>query len=285
MSDDIAWFEQNRPMISKQYPDQWVIVKNKAVVGSYPDYATGYSAGTQMFGTDPFVLKQATASQKVETMTYNYLMGTRRLGLSIAFMGSRRRLGQGIDLVEALRQNGAIVNVTIGVPAAYAKQMQDAGQAVPPVQTIKAMIDTGASISTVSDAVAASAGLQQVSSVPIGGVGGVSTRPIYSASFGVPDYSVQIDPIEIAGVSLPVGGFDALLGRDILKTLEFDYTGPHGAFVVSQDVKAPSGTTPGSPAQLPSTKGLSPLVWAGIGVGAVSLVAGGLWAAGVFKKK
>lgn len=289
MSDDIAWFEQNRPMIAKQYPNQWVIVKNQAVVGSYPDYATGYAAGTQMFGTDPFVLKQATASQKVETLTYNYLMGNRRLGLAVAFMGSRR-LAQGVpipvDLVEALRQNGAIVNVTIGVPSAYAKQMQDAGQPVPPTQTIKAMIDTGASISTVSDAVASAAGLQQVSSVPIGGVGGVSTRPIYSASFGVPDYKVQIDPIQIAGVSLPVGGFDALLGRDILKVLEFDYTGIQGSFLVTQGVK--SGSTPpapGSPVQLPTTQGLSPLAWAGIGVGSIALIGGGLWAAGVFSKK
>jgi hypothetical protein len=285
MSDDIAWFEQNRPMISKQYPDQWVIVKNKAVVGSYPDYASGYAAGTQMFGTDTFVLKQATTSQKVETMTPNYMMGYRRL--PITFMGSRRRLGQAAsaDLVEQLRKDGAIVNVVIGVPSAYAKQLQDSGQPVPPVQTIKAMIDTGASISTVSDAIASAAGLQQISSVPIGGVGGVSTRPIYAAAFGVPDYKVEVDPTEIAGVSLPVGGFDALLGRDILKALELTYTGPHGSFLVSQDVKAGSAPpAPGSPGQLPSSQGLSPWAWAGIGFGSLALIAGGLWAAGVFKK-
>lgn len=283
MSDDIAWFEQNRPMLSKTYPDQWVIVKNKAVVGAYPDYATGYAAGTQMFGTDPFVLKQATVSQKVETMTYNYLMGNRRLGLSVAFMGSRR-LAQGapapVDLVEALRQSGAIVNVTIAVPSAYAKQLQDSGQPVPPAQTIKAMIDTGASISTVSDAVATSAGLQQVSSVPIGGVGGVSTRPIYAAAFGVPDYKVEIDPTEIAGVSLPVGGFDALLGRDILKALELNYAGNQGSFLVSQDVKPGAAPpAPGSPAQLPSTQGLSPWAWAGIGLGTAALIGSGVWLA------
>lgn len=286
MSDDIAWFEQNRPMISKQYPNQWVIVKNKAVVGAYPDYATGYAAGNQMFGTEPFVLKQATISQKVEQITYNYLMGNRRLGLAIAFMGSRRRLGQETtDLVEMLRQNGAIVNITIGVPSSYAKQLQDSGQPVPPVQTIKAMIDSGASISTVSDAVASAAGLQQISSVPIGGVGGVSTRPIYSASFGVPDYKVQIDPIEIAGVSLPVGGFDALLGRDVLRSLEFDYTGPHGAFLVTQDIKGQPATppAPGQLAQLPSTQGLSPLAWAGIGFAGLAAIGTGLWFA--FGKK
>jgi hypothetical protein len=281
MSDDIAWFEQNRPMISKQYPNQYVIVKNQAVVGAYPDYASAYTAGTQMFGTAPFLVKQATTSQKVETVRYlrrysNYIPGRN-------FMG--QGAPQPADLVEQLRQNGAIVNVTIGVPAAYAKQLKDSGQAVPPSQTIKAMIDTGASISTVSDAVASSAGLQQVGSVPLGGVGGMSTRPIFSAAFGVPDYNVQVDPIEIAGVDLPGGGFDALLGRDILKALEFDYTGPHGAFLVTQDIKnLISPPAPGSPVQLPSTQGgLSPLAWVGIGVAGLAAIGTGLWFA--FGKK
>lgn len=273
MNDDIAWFEQNRPMISSTYPNMYVIVKNKAVVGAYPDYSSAYAAGTQMFGTDPFLVKQAVPSQRVETVRY--------LGRQWpAFMGQAPS-----DVVERLRQDGALVNVQIAVPAAYAKQLTDSGQPVPPPQVVKAMIDSGASISTVSDSVAAAAGLQQVGSVPIGGVGGTSTRPIFSASFGIPDYNVTLDPIEIAGVSLPVGGFEVLLGRDVLRSLEFDYTGPHGAFLLTQNIKdAANPSVPGGPVQLPSTKGLSPLVWAGIGVGSVALIAGGLWAAGVFKK-
>jgi len=272
MGNDIAWFEQNRPMISRTYPGMYVIVKNQAVAGAYPDYASAYAAGTQMFGTDPFVVKEALASQPVETATY---LGRRRL----SFMGQAPS-----DVVERLRQDGALVNVQISVPEAYAKQLRDAGQPVPPPQVVKAMIDSGASISTVSDSVAAAAGLQQVGSVPIGGVGGTSTRPIFSASFGVPDYQVTVDPIEIAGVSLPVGGFEVLLGRDILRSLEFDYVGVRGAFLLTQNIKDGAiPSAPGGPVQLPSTK-LSPLVWAGVGVGAVTLIAGGLWAAGVFKK-
>lgn len=280
MSDDIAWFEQSRPMLSQTYPNMYVIVKNKAVVGAYPDYATGYAAGTQMFGTEPFVLKQATVSQKVEQASY-----VRRYG---NYIPGRNFMGQGapqaVDLVEKLRQDGARVNVQIAVPAAYAKQLTDSGQPVPPPQVVTAMIDSGASISTVSDAVAAAAGLQQVGSVPIGGVGGTSTRPIFSASFGVPDYGITLDPIEIAGVSLPVGGFEVLLGRDVLKSLLFTYAGVKGNFLLTQDAKdgAPPAP-PGSPVALPSS-GLGPLAWAGIGVGSVALIAGGLWAAGVFKK-
>jgi len=275
MSDDIAWFEQNRPALSRTYPNLWLIVKNKAVVGSYPDYASAYTAGTQMFGTDPFLVKQATESQQVETASY--------LGGSFF---SRRRiplLGQGApaptDLVERLRQDGALVNVQISVPAAYAQQLQAAGQPVPPPQVARAMIDTGASISTVSDTVAQAAGLQQVGSVPLGGVGGMSTRPIYSASFGLPDYNIGVDPIQIAGVSLPVGGFEILVGRDVLRALEFTYRGRAGAFLLTEG-KAPDGSIAAQGSgQLPSTQGLSPWAWAGIGVGSVALLSGALWLA------
>ena len=45
MSDDTAWFEASRVNIAAQYPGQYVIIKNKAVVGAYPDYQTAYSAG------------------------------------------------------------------------------------------------------------------------------------------------------------------------------------------------------------------------------------------------
>lgn len=277
MSDDIAWFEQNRPMISSTYPGMYVIVKNQAVVGAYQDYASAYAAGTQMFGTEPFVVKEATASQAVESVRY-----VRRSG---DFIPGRNFMGQSpSDVVERLRQDGAIVNIQIQVPAALAQQLQAQGKPVPPPQIVKGMIDTGASISTVADEVASAAGLQQVGSVPIGGVGGMSTRPIYSGYFGMPDYGVAVDPIEIAGVSLPVGGFQVLVGRDVLKALELTYTGPYGAFALTQDVKAITPAAPGQPVQLPSTKGLSPLAWTGIGVGAAALVAGGLWAAGVFKK-
>lgn len=275
MQDDIAWFEANRPMIASTYPGMFVIVKDQAVVGAYPDYASAYSAGTAMFGTEEFLVKEALASQPVETMTQ---LGRRR------YWRSFPALGQVQDAVERLRQDGAIVSVQIQVPASYAQQLQAKGQAVPPPQVVRGMIDTGASISTVSEAVAAAAGLQQVSSVPIGGVGGTSTRPIYSTYFGLPEYNVAVDPIEIASVNLPIGGFDVLVGRDVLKALELVYTGVQGIFSLTQDVAAPR-QAPGTPGQLPSTKGLSTPALIGIGAGAAALITGALFAFGAFGRK
>lgn len=276
MSDDIAWFEANRPMIASTYPGMYVIVKDQAVVGAYPDYGSAYSAGTAMFGTEEFLVKEALQSQPVETLTQ---LGRRRHWRNFPYLGQ-----QGQDLVEKLRQTGAIVQVQIQVPSSYAQQLQGAGQAVPPPQVVRGMIDTGASISTVSEAVATAAGLQQVGSVPIGGVGGMSTRPILSTYFGLPEYGISVDPIEVASVNLPVGGFDVLIGRDVLKALELIYTGPHGVFGLTQDVGVRPQPTPGAAVQLPSTQGLSTPALIGIGAGAAALIAGALWAAGVFKK-
>jgi len=142
---------------------------------------------------------------------------------------------QAQDLAEALRRDGAIVNVQISAPAALAAQ---AGAAAKP-QVVKGLVDTGASISTVSDAVAQAAGLQAVGSVPLYGVGGGGERPIYAASFGLQDYGVVVDPIEIAGVTIPMPGVDILVGRDILKALRLDYKGPAGAFTLTQEEGTP----------------------------------------------
>jgi hypothetical protein len=232
MSDDIAWFEANRVHIAGQYPGQHVIIKNGSVVGAYPDYQSAFNAGVAMFGTEPFLVKYAEAEQFIEKGYY---------------VGSRRRfpvLGQmpaatPVSVAEKLRREGALVQVQIALPATLAQQMQSQGQNPPAPQIAMGMIDTGASISTVSERVAQAAGLQQVGSVPISGVGGTSERPVMSASLMLPEYGISVDPIEIVAVSINAPGFEILIGRDVLQAIELKYTGPHGIFNLNQDVGAP----------------------------------------------
>lgn len=175
------------------------------------------------------------------------------------------------DVAEALRQNGALVEVAISVPASYAAQLQSQGKPVPPTQTVKGLVDTGASISTVSDAVSSAAGLQQVGSVPIGGVGGMSEKPIYAASFALPKYGVKVDPIEVGGVSIPIPGVDILVGRDILKALHLDYEGPQGAFQLTQENAFPSDI-------IRTTAGLSTGAWLAIAAAVGAAAVGTLFA-------
>lgn len=166
-----------------------------------------------------------------------------------------RRLGQipspqqMQSLADQLRRDGAIVTIEIAAPGSFTAAAGVEGRAVGAPQVVKGMVDTGASISTVSEGVAAAAGLQAVGSVPLGGVGGSSERPIYMASFGMPDYGVTIDPVEIAGISLPfaAGAFDILIGRDVLRAMRLDYYGPGGTFGLTQDPEgAPEPVQPGT---------------------------------------
>jgi hypothetical protein len=65
-NEDIAWFEANRIQIAQQYPGQYIIIKDLAVQGAYPDFQSAYNAGVAKFGTQPFQVKQAVAEQRVE---------------------------------------------------------------------------------------------------------------------------------------------------------------------------------------------------------------------------
>lgn len=269
MADDTAWFEASRVNIANQYPGQFVIIKNKAVVGAYPDYQTAYSAGTAMFGTDPFLVKFAEAKPFVEK---GYYVGGRSFRRPFRTLGADPN--SSISVAEKLRREGALLQVQVSVPKALADQLRAQGQTVPPPQIATGMIDTGASISTISDAIASAAGLQSTGSVPISGVGGTSERPVMSASIGLPDYGVSVDPIEIVAVSINAPGFEILIGRDILQALELKYTGPHGLFSLTQEVDsapAPGGASSDAPSKI------TPAGWVGIGTAAAAAALAALW--------
>jgi hypothetical protein len=235
-----------------------------------------------------------------------------RLARGPLFLGEVRiarpaKLGQGVnpnaqmDPVTNLAVNGAILQVQVSVPAAY----QQAGGAAAAPQTFTAMIDSGASISCINIGAAQQMGLQQVSSTQLGGVGGSSEAPIYAAALTLLQYNVTVDPVQIAGVSNPLPGVDMLIGRDILRQLDFDYQGSAGSFTITQTtpppttqnqvaaapptpgtVAAPQGAQPqqGLPQPPPATTilGMPPLVAAGVGAAGVGLVIGGLFLFDVF---
>lgn len=153
---------------------------------------------------------------------------------------------------DSLEQTGAVVDVTITKPTA--------GGGGTPV-TIKAMIDTGASISTLQDSVAQRAGLQQTGETQLAGVGGVQTSPIYAASLAIPEFGVTVPALEVASITNPFPGVEMLIGRDILKQItRLDYRGGEGHFALTTDASAPlpapqPGASPGAAA--PAGGGIS----------------------------
>jgi predicted aspartyl protease len=173
-----------------------------------------------------------------------------------------------MDVAELLRQQGAIVDVEVGPPASIAAAMREKGQTPPARQIVKGLVDTGASISTVDEGIAVSAGLQPTGTVELGGVGGSAQRTVYAARFGLPQYGVEFDPIEIAGVSIAFAPIQVLIGRDVLKRLQLDYSGPEGAFALTEN--GALGISSGFP-----------LVPVAIGAGAIALTV--LLASGVLR--
>jgi predicted aspartyl protease len=174
------------------------------------------------------------------------------------------------NAVDQLMADGAIVQVTLTKPAA--------GGAGTPV-TLNAMIDTGASISTVQDSVAQRAGLQQTGSTQLSGVGGVQTSPIYAASLAIPEFGVTVDAIEVASVQNPFPGVEMLLGRDLLRNLSLEYHGLQGQFALKSDTPLPGGVPPPrtlSPVPAPSA-GISTGVWIAGGAALAALTVGGLF--------
>lgn len=218
LSDDIRWYETARRWISERYRGLWVVVKNRSIRGAYPTFAQAQAAAAAM-GLEQPLIKQATWDQVSQ---YNPTPFTLR----------GRRLGQYSQASEQLRQSGAIVQVTIAPPEGGTPQ------------TVSMMIDSGASISTISGPVATAAGLVQSGSIPLFGVGGGGEQPVYTAVLEIPAYGVKIGPMEIAGTSLPMPDVQGLVGRDVLRALEFAYHGGQGGFDLSEE----AGGGPGAPA-------------------------------------
>lgn len=186
-----------------------------------------------------------------------------------------------------LAQNGAILQVQISSP--------NGGTPI----TIQAMIDTGASISTINTTVAQNASLQATGDTQLGGVGGTQDSTIYAASLTIPAYNITVPTVQVASVpgQLPAPA-DMLIGRDILENLVMNYDGSAGQITLTQGTAAPAppdtsnqGTAapptpgtiaqPGAPVQgpLPQPPASSPIPWPWIGggVAAAGLVVGGLF--------
>lgn len=65
LQDEITWFDSNRAFIAKQYQGQFVLIKDQSVRGAYPTYQAAYLAGAQMFGPQPFLIKEALTVDRV----------------------------------------------------------------------------------------------------------------------------------------------------------------------------------------------------------------------------
>lgn len=127
------------------------------------------------------------------------------------------------------------------VGAARQKALEDAGIAVPAPQMIRALIDTGASISAVDPTVLKALDLQQTGEADIhtpSTAGNAVRTPTYDVMIAIlagrqGDLHFISDTVQVTGSDLTQFGFAALIGTDILKSCILHYNGAASLFTIA----------------------------------------------------
>jgi hypothetical protein len=130
---------------------------------------------------------------------------------------------------------GPIIPVQIAVPHALAQHLTSINQAVPAPINGMALIDTGASITSVDNTVFQTLGVHPVGVATVGGAHGPGQQSVFPASISFPGTQLmglafnQVLGCNITGqatgLTLPL---IALVGRDLLQHFVFVYNGPMG---------------------------------------------------------
>ncbi|HXZ13535.1 MAG TPA: hypothetical protein VEG64_14200 [Candidatus Sulfotelmatobacter sp.] len=134
-----------------------------------------------------------------------------------------------------LRIFGPLISVEIGVPQALAQHLSSHNLPVPAPVPGVALIDTGASITSVDNSVFRTLRTQPVSIATVGGAHGSAQQSVYPASISFPGTALQgLDFNQVLGcdISGQATGLQqpliALVGRDLLQHFVFIYHGPMG---------------------------------------------------------
>jgi predicted aspartyl protease len=139
-----------------------------------------------------------------------------------------------------LTNNAPMLIAVLEVSQARAKALAAAGQPVPKMQVMSALVDTGASCTCVDPAIIQALGLTPTGSTlmftPSTGAQGHLTDQ-YDASLKIyctrQQVPLEISVIAVVASDLRVQGIDALIGRDVLKFCLLSYDGQSGFFTLA----------------------------------------------------
>ena len=132
-----------------------------------------------------------------------------------------------------LQLEGPKLPIEIGVPTVLAEFLARSGLPVPAPRSGFALIDTGASITAVDEAVVASLFIQPIGQMKLSTPSRSMPAWLYAARLTCPGTAIPVlDVLDIVGCSLQPQGFIALLGRNFLRKVILLYDGPAGAFTI-----------------------------------------------------
>ena len=140
----------------------------------------------------------------------------------------------GIADPEQLRVIGPALQVEIAVPSALATALQRAQLAIPTPHVGLALIDTGASITAVDQAVLRGLGLNPTGVTQVVTPGGQVQQPMYACDISFPGTPIPTLPFNVViGSSLAPLGYSGLIGRDVLRFFQLVYNGAEGFWTLA----------------------------------------------------
>jgi predicted aspartyl protease len=149
---------------------------------------------------------------------------------------SRSVTGQIIVLppATALKEQGPRLRVSISLHHSVAQRLLDAGTPVPAPVTGFALIDTGASTTSVDEESAKSLGLGSVGEAQVASASERSTvRNMYPVTIEVEGLPLPISAPQAIGAELRSQGLLVLIGRDVLQFCTLFYNGLTGQITLA----------------------------------------------------
>lgn len=127
----------------------------------------------------------------------------------------------------ALGQAGPYLEVMVIPPKIIVEKLEKEGKKIPSAK-VKALVDTGASISVVIPRIAHDIGLIHTGYQKISSVQDEQLQPVYFGAIAFSWGRFKETPL----VACPLRNFDCLIGRDILSHWYLTYDGPNGTIVI-----------------------------------------------------
>jgi hypothetical protein len=133
---------------------------------------------------------------------------------------------------------GALVDVFVALSTPRVDMLKAAGMGYPPPERAKAMVDSGASISSISPRIAkclslVPTGITPVHSATTGGAAQNCNLYDVCLAFAQPAIKVLHVNTPVIEVQLFTPGVEVLLGRDMLRQCLCIYDGPRATFTVA----------------------------------------------------
>jgi predicted aspartyl protease len=136
---------------------------------------------------------------------------------------------------------GPMIEVSVGLDYEAASALLDQGD-VPPSARVPLMLDTGAAVTLVDDALVQSLGLTPIRYYPLVlADGSFHVRPVYRISISIPMTDAAGSSISesFEGDTFGLDSGDqvhrGLMGRDLLRNFSFHYDGKSGCFELVSD--------------------------------------------------